>query len=285
MKRRARIALFAAAAAIVAAAAAITAVALLRVDTSLEFTARDAVSGRWVWEAVMKLQGRTIVGYYQSDAALRPFRFTRLKPGAGTLEISAPGYQPVSMPVTLKRGANRLDKTIDMVGLGIPDLAKFYIFEGWDGTDMRAEIRPVSSKGTAVLNHPCMDLWIGCRVSVQVKNGAPVTEETEEGAARGEELFRGRVDWRWDPAPETQFRYSVLIPAAPVQSRPSQFRVIDYILVEPDPRAITREELDQLMSRVHGMDDPAAVAAALDAEKGRLRWFSDTSWNVKARPE
>jgi len=130
-----------------------------------------------------------------------------------------------------------------------------------------------------------MDLWIGSRVSIQVRNGVPVTEETEEGAARGEELFRGKVDWSWDPAPETQFRYSVLIPAANIRAHPSAYRVIDYILVEPNPLAITREELDQLMSRVYGLDDPAAVAAALDAEKGRLRWFSDTSWNVKARQE
>jgi hypothetical protein len=255
------------------------------VDTSLEFTVRDAVSGRWVWEAGMRLQGRTIVGYYQSDAALRPFRFTRLKPGSATLEISAKGYQPVSVPVILKRGANSIEAPIDMVGLGIPDLARFYIFEGWDGADMRAEIRPVNTKGTAVLNHPCMDLWIGCRVSVQLRNGVPATEETEEGAARGEELFRGKVEWSWDPAPETQFRYSALLTARDIAAHPSQFRVIDYILVEPDPRAITREELDSLMSRLFALDDPAAVAAALDAEKGRLRWFSDTSWNVKARQE
>jgi hypothetical protein len=122
-------------------------------------------------------------------------------------------------------------------------------------------------------------------VSVELKNGVPVAEETEEGSARGEELFRGKVDWSWDPAPETQFRYSALIPMDSIKAHPSAYRIIDYILVEPNPLAITREELDQLMSRVYGLEDSAAVAAALDAEKGRLRWFLDTSWNVKARQE
>ncbi len=130
-----------------------------------------------------------------------------------------------------------------------------------------------------------MDLWIGCRVSVQVKDGVPVSGETEEGAARGEELFRGQIPWTWDPAPETQFRYSARIPLAKIREHPSAYRVIDYLIVEPDPLAITRAELDDLMARVYAMSDPAAVAAALDAEKGRLRYFLDTSWNVKARQE
>jgi hypothetical protein len=50
-------------------------------------------------------------------------------------------------------------------------------------------------------------------------------------------------------------------------------------------QAEQRAEMEQLMSRIYAMDDPTAVAAALDAEKGRLRYFIDTSWNVKARQE
>ena len=63
------------------------------------------------------------------------------------------------------------------------------------------EFRPVNTAGTVILNHPCMDLWIGCRVSVQVKDGVPVREETPSGSSRGKELFRGEVPWKWDPAP------------------------------------------------------------------------------------
>jgi hypothetical protein len=285
MKRPTRIALLVLAAFVVVCTVAVLAALWLRVDTSLEFKVRDAVSGKWVWDAAMKLQGRTIIGFYQSDAAPITYRFTHLRPGRATVEIAADSYQPVSVPVILKRGANRLEKPIDMIGLRIPDLARFYIFEGWDGGDIRAEIRPVNSQATAVLNHPCMDLWIGCRVSVQTKNGVPTREETEEGSSRGEELFRGQLAWSWDPAPETQFRYSARIPVAKLRQHPSDYRAIDYLIIEPDPLAITRAELEQLMSRVYAMDDPAAVAAALDAEKGRLRYFFDTSWNVKARQE
>ncbi len=68
----------------------------------------------------MRLQGRTIVGYYQSDAAPITYRFTHLRPGKATLEVAADSYQSVSIPVTLKRGRNRLEKPIDMVGLAHP---------------------------------------------------------------------------------------------------------------------------------------------------------------------
>lgn len=285
MKRRTRIAIIVIAALVVACAGTVLAVLWLRADTTLEFQVRDAVSGKWVWDAAMKLQGRTIVGYYQSDAAPLTYRFTRLTPGKATLEITADSYQSVSLPVALKRGVNRLAKPIDMIGLGIPDLQRFYLFESWDAGDIAAELRPVSSAGSAVLNHPCIDLWIGCRVSVQMKDGVPAREESEKGAARGEELFRGRIRWSWDPAPETQFRYTARIPGGQIKAEPSDYRVIDYLIVAPDPLAIGRAELEQLMSQVYAMNDPIAVAAALDKEKGRLAYFIDTTWNMKARQE
>lgn len=285
MKRRTRIAVIVIAALVVTCAGAVLAVLWLKTDTTLEFKVRDAVSGKWVWDAAMKLQGRTIVGYYQSDAAPLAYRFTRLTPGKAALEIAADSYQSVSVPLTLKRGANTLEKPIDMVGLGIPDLTKFYIFERREAVDIVSEIRPVSSAGTAVLNHPCMDLWIGCRISVQMMKGVPAREEAETGSSRGRELFRGRIPWKWDPAPETQFRYSARIPGAKITDDPSAYRVIDYLIVVPNPLAITRGELEKLLARVYAMNDPAAVAAALDAESNRLRYFIDTSWNVKARQE
>jgi hypothetical protein len=285
MQRRTRFALVVAAALVVVGAVAVLASLWLRTETTLEFSIRDVVSGKWVWNAVMRLQDRLMVGYYQSDAAPITYRFTHLQPGKAILEVAAEGYQSVSLPVTLKRGRNRLEKPIDMVGLAIPDLARFYIFAKREGGDIRAEIRPVSSQGEAILNHPCMDLWIGCRVSVQVKDGVPAREEVEEGSTRGPELFRGQIPWVWDPAPETQFRYTARIPVAKIREHPSAYRVIDFIVVEPDPLSITRAELEQLMARVFAMDDLAAVSAALDAEKGRLRYFVDTSWNVKAGQE
>ena len=285
MKRRTRITFIVIAALVVVCAGAVLAALWLGTDTTFEFKIRDSVSGKWVWDAAMKLQGRTIVGYYQSDAAPLTYRFTRLTPGKAMLDIAADSYGPLSLPLTLKRGANRLQKPIDMVGLGIPDLTKFYIFESREAGDIVAEIRPVNSTGTAVLNHPCMDLWIGCRISVQMRNGVPAREEAETGSSRGSELFRGRIPWKWDPAPETQFRYSARIPGAQIKDDPSAYRVIDYLIVVPNPLAISSAELEKLLARVYAMGDTAAVAAALDAESNRLRYFIDTSWNVKARQE
>jgi hypothetical protein len=270
---------------VVLAAAAILLAAWLRTDTTLELTVRDAVSGRWVWDMAMHIQGRAVVGYYQSDTGPKPYRFTHLSPGTSTLQIAAAGYQAVNLPVTLRRGRNQLPAPIDMVGLGIPELAKFFIFEQLDAGDIVAELRPVSTAGEALTNHPCMDLWVGCLVSVQVKNGVPVEEPVETGSARGAPLFRGEIAWTWDPAPETQFRYRARIPSARVQPDSSLYRVVDYLIVEPNPLLITRTQLGQLMERVFSMEDPARIAAALEAEKDRLRYFIDTSWNVKAREQ
>jgi hypothetical protein len=257
----------------------------LREDTTLEFSVRDAVSGRWVWMASMRVQDRARVGFFQSDAGLRRYRFTHLTPGATTLDISAAGYQEVSMPLTLRRGANTLTTPISMIGLSIPDLSAFYVFESIDAGDIVGELRPVDRTGATIVNHPCMDLWVGCRVSVQLKDGVPALEEADTGAARGRELFQGEIPWAWDPSPEKKFRYSVRIPGARTEQDPSRYRVIDYLIVEPDPLRITRAELGALMGRLYAISDPARLTAALDAERGRLRYFIHTSWNVKARQE
>ncbi|MGO9309330.1 MAG: hypothetical protein ACLQDL_09950 [Spirochaetia bacterium] len=285
MKINSRTRILASAAFVVLAAAALFAVSWLRRDTTLQVEVRDSVSGRWVWDVSLVLQNRIIVGFFQSDAGLRPYEFTQLAPGQTTLEVAAPGYQEVRLPLTLRRGANRINEPITMVGLGIPDLAKFFVFESWDAGDLVAELRPVGTKGTALVNHPCMDLWIGCRVSVQVKDGVPVREETPSGSSRGKELFRGEVPWKWDPAPEKQFRYNARIPGAALQTDPSPYRVIDYLVVEPDPLKITRKQLGDLMAQVYSLRDPARIGAALDGEGDRLRYFIDTSWNVKAEPQ
>jgi hypothetical protein len=172
-----------------------------------------------------------------------------------------------------------------MVGVEIPDLSHFVVFESLNGSDIFVQIRPVSTDGKAVLNHPCIDLWIGCRVSVQTKGGVPLREETESGSHRGEELFRGPIHWQWDSAPETTFRYTARIPGTTIKNHYSLYRVIDYLIVVPDPREITQQEVRDLMSRIYEVSDPAFAPKALDREKGHLRYFVNTSWNVKARQE
>ena len=254
-------------------------------DTTLQFSFRDGVSGQWVWDSTARLQDRLIFSFFQSDAGPVPFVFSHLKPGSWTLEISAPGYLAVSMPVSLHRGANRLARPIEMVGFEIPNLQRFYVFEQLDGGDLVSQLRPVGTDGRAVVNHPCLPLWVAARVAVQVKGGRPVTEAVEEGSTRGAELFSGHVDWKWDPAPETTFRYSIRIPGGRMKQDASLYRVIDYLIVVPDPRAVGRGELDRLMQNAPALSDLDAVKGYLDREGKGIRCFFDTSWNVKAREE
>ena len=252
------------------------------VETTLEFQVRDAVSKAWVWDAGFRLQGRIIRAYYQSDRGPIPFAFTGLKPGQGELEISAPAYVSVTIPVTLKRGENRLEEPIERVGYEIPNLSRFIIFESKAGNDIVQEIRPVSTEGPAVLNHPCMDLWIGARITVQIKDGLPVREETEEGSERGEELFKGVLEWQFDPLPETTFRYSSRIPGAQIEPDRNPYWVIDYLVVVPDPRKGDRRQIEAIMEKAWALP-PEAIEEYLMpyAEQGVLTPYVFTSWNVE----
>ena len=269
--------------AIVIVAVAVVVYAVMNpVDTTLEFVVRDAVSKNWVWEATFSLQDRVILSHFQSDRGPVPQVFTHLEPGEATLEISAPSYVAQSIPVTLKRGENRLSEPIDLVGYEIPDLTKWIIFEDRVGNDIVQEIRPVSSEGPAVLNHPCLDLWIGARVSVQIYDGLPAQEETEEGSERGEELYKGVLQWEWDGIPETTFRYSSFIPGSKIRANSDPYWVIDYLIVVPDPRKITREEIDQIMEKAWELP-PEAIEPYLEpySEEGKLKPYVFTSWNVE----
>ena len=269
----------------VVAVAVVVYVATNPVATTYEFVVRDAVSGNWVWDATFRLQGRVIRSHLQSDQGPRPQVFTRLDPGEAMLEISAPSYVAQTIPVTLKRGANRLAEPVELVGYEIPDLVQWIIFENHAGNDIVQELRPVSAAGPAVINHPAMDLWIGARISVQVKDGVPVREETDTGAARGEELFRGKLQWQWDAAPETTFRYGTTIPGAEIKASSAPYRVIDYLIVVPAAAAAAAAadagEIDRIMEPIWDLP-PDGIAAHLEPHEqaGTLTAYQFTSWNV-----
>lgn len=271
---------------VLAIVAVVVYLAMNPVDTTLEFVVRDSVSKAWVYDASFRLEGRLIRSHFQSDQGPEPQRFTRLKPGRATLQIEAPHYQPVSRELTLKRGANRLEEPIELVGLELPELKGFIMFEDLAGNGVQVEIRPVSNAGPAVLNHPCLDLWIGARMTVQLKKGLPVQEETEEGSTRGEELFRGRLEWKFDPYPETVFRYSALIPGTGIRPSKAPYRVVDYLVVLPQPLAIGKQELEAIMEKAWNLK-PEEVEAYLRPfqEQGKLRVEVFTSWNVKGAAE
>lgn len=268
-KRRIITALIVAAAAL-ACLAAFLLLSPGRGEAQLEFSVRDGVSRHWVWNVTMTLQDRVMRGYYQSDGGLSLYRFTRLKPGRWDLEISADSYAPLSVPVQLKPGLNRLEAPLDMEGLEIPGLAKFIAFEKAEAGDIVAELRPVGGDGEAVVNHPCLDLWVGCRVSAETKQGQ-----------RGELLFEGPVPWAWDASPESLFRYSARIPGGRIKPGDADYLVIDYLIIVPDPRKITGEQVRETMSKVQ-LGDAGALDALLGAERERMKGYFLTSRHVKA---
>jgi hypothetical protein len=154
--------------------------------SSLELTITDAVSGGWVWDATVRIQNRSVTEYYQSDRGSVPVLIDGLSPGQAVLRVEAPYYESMSIPLTLRRGANRLPEPLRMRGLEIPGLASWIIFGSAQGGDIVGELRPVASDGSAVVNHPCLDIWVGARVSVEAKDGLPVRESTDGGWSRGD---------------------------------------------------------------------------------------------------
>jgi hypothetical protein len=266
-------------------------------ETSLVLQVQDAVSGGWVWGAAAHLQGRVLTSYFQTDAGPIPQRISHLTPGKASLEISAPGYVSVSIPLTLGRGRNRLAQPVALQGREIPGLSSFSIFETIGSGDISLQIRPLNAAGKAIINHPCIDMWIGAVVSEQVLDGVPVRAEDAAAATRGRTLFRGAIQWKWDGRPESLFRYSGTIPASGMTDAASLFRVIDYLVVVPDPTLITKSDLDAAMrqawtagglvsgnpTRGHEPALAPGLAAARSALNGRARFFLLTSWDVRAR--
>ncbi|OHD67578.1 MAG: hypothetical protein A2177_12470 [Spirochaetes bacterium RBG_13_68_11] len=254
-------------------------------ETTLDFKVVNFVSGGWVWDLTATMQDRVIRGFYQSDSGPVWLRFRHLSPGDATLMLFAPSYEPVNLAVKLDRGENRIEESIAMKGLEITGLDHFLVFEKAAKAVIEAELRPVAADGTAILEHPALALWIGCRIHVEEKNGVPVREENLSGTSRGEELFRGVLSWTWDATPETKFRYRARIPLEKVKADPSPYRVIDYLIVVPDPRVMSRADLDAFMASLWNTRDLGAITALLETEDDRLRWFLDTSWDVKTAQE
>ena len=76
---------------------------------------------------------------------------------------------------------------------------------------------------------------------------------------------------------------ALVVVVSPGDADSAPLRVIDYLIVVPDPLKLGREELASLMGSIWKLGGMEARRAALEKERGRLRYFTDTSWNVKAR--
>ncbi len=250
----------------------------LNFDTTLAFSVRDNVSKEWVWNSTITLQNREIRGYFGKD-----FMFTHLKPGKAVLSIDAPSYVSKKLEVNLKKGKNVIGAPIYMVGYEIPKLDHFVVFTDNKPNGVALEIRPVGKNKKAVLNHPCLNIKLICRVSVQIKNGIPVQAPTESGSERGKELFRDIINWEWDPTPETVFRYSAVVPYSSIKKSDAAYWVFDFLFLVPDPRKISDKELDSVAKKVLSFNSQKALTNFLDGYKGRIHYYIDTSWNVKAQ--
>ena len=245
-------------------------------QTSLEFTVRDAVSKEWVYDSTIKLQNSVIQGYFGKD-----YTFTLLKPGETTLSISAASYVAKEVPVKIKRGKNVLEEPIDIVGYEIPTLSHFIVIEDVEDGELVTEVRPVGEDTKAVVNHPCLDLRILLLISTQMYKGRITRTDTETGSTRGEELYRGEVEWRWDSSPNTVFRYTVPIPVKKMKQSDASIWVIDYLILVPDNRNVTAEEMDKIVQEIGGIADPELLTAKLDTYQGKLKYYLNESWNVE----
>ena len=274
--RRRRLILFVV---VIAAAGAIAVPAALLVtvarETTLEFRIRDRVSGGAVWNATVTLQDRFLRTYYAGGED--PLAFARPVPGPATLQVAAPGYQPVSRPVTLRRGRNRIDEPIDLIGLRIPDLSHFIVSEDFSESNPQAVIWPISTQGPAVVNHPALDLWVGARISIQQSSGRT--------AVRGDTLFAGEIEWTWDHSPGALSRYRARIPLEGIEQSGRGPFVIDYLLIVPDPLAIERDEVAAIVKGAwtDSGGGPATLVLNLTRYGDRFDFYVHSSWNL-SRP-
>lgn len=191
------------------------------------------------------------------------------------------------MPVRLRRGTNRIEASIAMIGLKIPDLDHFSVSRRVMAGDIAVELRPAGRDGRAILKHPCIPFWIGARVSVEVRNRAPGQGEPGSGASRGEELFRDALPWSRDATPETQFRYRALLPDPDILFLDEPVSVLDPLGIKQvhdlsSGRLMVEDGTKSLLSRIAGEREIAIglenPPAGLTDDLRGLAFICGASW-------
>ena len=266
---------------ILAAAAALVMVLLmvLRSETTFEFQLRDSVSHSAVWDATVTLQDRYLRSFYQSDNGIKTLRFRSLRPGDAVVEVSAPAYQGVSVPVRLGRGKNRLDEPIDLAGLYIPGLSRFVISETHVEGEPWARLLPIDDSGPAIAQYPAVDLWIGARISVQLSDGVASRERSVSGAGRGQTRFAGELEWIWDSSPTALAKYRARLPVAAFAAEDASFYVIDYLIIVPKSLETEREAIEEIATEAWTLTGPVELTNYLD-QFSEFDYYISTNWNV-----
>jgi hypothetical protein len=253
-----------------------------RFDTTLEFKISDKVSKAWVWNAEIKLENRFMKSYYQSDRGLIAYTFTHLKPGSSNIEIQAPSYENTTIPVKIGWGKNTIKTPIELTGYEIPGIAEVFVYKDRESDKLLLNPRAIDKDGKGIGRHPCLDMWFGIKISVQVKNGVMVREPVETGSERGEELFRGKLDWEWDSNPDTYYRYISSLDKSRVKKNNAPYNVYDYIVAFRDPRKISKQEMDEKLDKTIQMNDPVQVKQLLDGFGDKIIYFLISDWNQPA---
>lgn len=256
---------------------------ILQSETTLEFSVEDSVSGYWVWDLEANLDNNIIHGYFQSDRGIRPFKFRNLNPGDYTMRLSAPYYRSLSIPVIIKRGKNIIQEPFRMDGYEIPDLDRFLVFEELVQDKFLINLRPVSTSGRAIINHPCLNLWIGFRASEQMAGNELALKETDNDATRGKELFKGKLDWTWNPDPEVQFRYFADVSINDFQSSKADLLVFDYLILVPREGKIEEKELEKITNKAWLIQDHDEFIHYLQKFDDLFTFYIDSSWNVRVK--
>ena len=129
-----------------------------------------------------------------------------------------------------------------------------------------------------------MDLWIGARVSVQMKDRLFVQEKIEDGSERGMELFAGEIDWNWDSRPETNFRYSANIPGSKIKDHEAPYRIIDYLIIVPHSGNTEHKEIREILIKGFNTINFSLLEEYLDQYNDKFDYYLYTSWNVEVKP-
>lgn len=260
--------------AVLAVAAAGLAFLWARAPAALSFEVRDAASKSSVWDSTVRLQNRVIRGFCSTS-----YRFTHLRPGTFDLTVSAPHYEPASVRVRIRTGRTNTIAPISLVGYEIPDFSRLTVAAKRGARGLDLQMTAVDTAGDLIKVFPCIDVRIAVRVSVQLKGGAPALTPSKEGAERGTRLFRGKVDWTWNPAADAVYRYDAVVPGIPPDAGP--YVVVDYVVLIPDPRKISSQEVDALTSELLQINDARALGVSLRPYINKVKMESGTLWNIR----
>ena len=275
MRRSVLLALVVAVLSVVAAGAAFL---WARAPATLSFEVRDAVSRSWVWDSTVRLQTRVIRGFYSTS-----YFFTHLRPGTFDLTVSAPHYEPTTVRVRIRAGRTNTVAPISLVGYEIPDFSRLTVAANRGARGLELQMTAVDATGNLIKVFPCIDVRIAARVSVQLRKGAPALTPSTEGAERGTMLFQGKVDWTWNPATDAVYRYDAVVPGVPPDAGP--YVVVDYVVLIPDPRKISSQDVDALTSELLRINDARTVDAfvrlSMDKVKNKVKMETGSLWNIR----